>query len=313
MTDLPSVGVYYACAGHWTLAARAAGMDVLWHDAVYPKLTRILDDNFTGEDGAQAWVPTRPASAVMDAEEELRADWIVGSPPCYGYVRAAQRHNRISERRVAEHAAARLRVLDFALKARALARDGFVMEMVREFDAHPFRAAYLAFLRGWDVREVRVDAWEFGGTQRRIRTFRIGTRRRDLPPLLLSRRPGRDPVAAVRAIGNDPGWTRPLRGAGPFNAIARFKAGDDRRRLKSGRPSPTVTMMAERSIFHWRDDRGLGNRETAALMGFPPEYRLPYGKESARGPIAGGVDVRAAAEILRQVAAWRGTWEEGGS
>lgn len=263
-------GLDWACGGHWTLACLRAGYNVNWHDAHSKLHNNILKLNFPGIEF-----------------KHRRVDVLMGSPPCIGFSTANTTNRKAEDR---QH------VLEFALEARKLAR-AFVMEMVPRFLKYPEFEEFLQILEGWRVQVLKLNAADYGGAQTRKRLYIVGTNW-DARHIKLKKRMFADAYLIlwnVNRIGKvyqpKPDEVGPRRALMPEN-----------REMRTMRnPCQTITQMSNRMLWHPTENRLLGYGELAALMGFPPEFKLPINHTRAAQLIGPGVDIRATTEILKQL------------
>lgn len=280
MSESLTCGLYYACAGHWTLAAQQAGFTVDWHDAVFDPHNKILQDNF-------------PNISL----ERTTTDIMMGSPPCVGFSTANQHYKKKEDRQY---------VLDFAREVNRLARYAFIMEMVQQIRKFPEYQQFRDILKDWHIQVLKLNVMDFGGAQTRKRLYIVGTREQ-IPEILLSKTGPTDVyqiIAQVKDVGKI--FVPPPGAKGPFNSFV-DKEKRDRGDFKGTRertmtnPCQTITQMSDRMLWHPTEHRLTGYGEHAAIMGFPDWFKLPIQDKEAAKLIGPGVDVRATKTLLRQI------------
>lgn len=282
---MTTCGLYYSAAGHWTLSALAAGFDVKWHDALDDKANAVLLDNF----------PNIPF-------EHRPVDILMGSPPCSGFSPTIGYYYK--NREIPPGALkARKGVLRFARLVNDLGVKQFVMEMVPSFRKFDEYREFKHTLVDWHIQEIEIDTANFGACQKRKRIYFVGSRE-EQDGILLSPTGYTNPVEVLLAVA-DPGYQYryppPPGMHGPYDAYIR--PGElEKRRVTSEKPTPTIVKEYYRYTMHPIEERFLGMRETAALMGFEVEtWKLPYDKMACKAFIGPGVDIRATTEILKQI------------
>ena len=279
----------FTCAGHWTLAAQMAGLNPVWHRSPFPTAEKSLRRNW----------PRLP----LGYDHGVRPKIMAGSPPCVGFTRAnPNRHAQTEDR---QH------VLTYAQKVIEFKPEASIMEMCTGWRDFPERDQYHALFKkgGWRTAELTLDAWDFGGTQKRARAFVIASRSKDPADFQPTARKGADPVQVIRGV-KDPGryWVPDDVTKGPFGLALKWRD----RRIKNEKPCYVITQSALKTIFHPTAKRSLGVNELAAIMGFPPHSESPVPPRTYWLPqntmamhlIGPGVDIRSAANLLRDVKEW---------
>ncbi len=272
---VPTCGIIYACAGHWTLASQQAGFDVRFHNALSEEHNEILQDNFPD---------------ILMEEEQV--DFIFGSPPCLGYSSMVAKKNRDST----HNNNLRTKTLDFITKALKLAKQGILMEITRNIKQFKEidELKRVITSAGWKLSVMEINTADFGGAQKRKRLYFAITRNGTAP--ILTTKPHTDAYALVETVDNPGYYYTPIPGEkGPFRE---YELGRAPRRMTN--PCGAVSEIFGRIYLHPTEDRLIGTREAQVLMGFPLDYKLPHTELHDFRYIGGGVDIRATAEILGQ-------------
>ena len=263
----------FAGWGGFTLAARRAGLDVVWAANHWPVAVQVHSANHPEtqhacQDLRQADWTTLP-----------RFDVLLASPACQGHSTASQPRRRLY------HDAMRSTAWSVVDCADITAPSTIIVENVpafRRWRLYPlWREALVAL--GYHLQELDVTASHHGVPQRRQRLFVVGTRRR--VRLRLTRSP--EPAFGAFLDPTAGGW-RPVAEAS-LGAQARIAKG----RAKHGRTFLTQHVTGHPGVpldepirtittapSHWalvdgNRYRYLVDRELARGMGFPDSFTWP--------------------------------------
>lgn len=321
----PTVGIYYACFGHWTLAAQRARLKVLWH--YQPNIYKPTEDDKTATMILSANFPkihTREPSKGSSRYMEL-VDIVLGSPPCIGLSSANPTAGL-------KHPANK-NILEFWSTIMQLKPKAFVMEMVPQIltIGKPILVVAQKIVTSeYNVAIGDYEASLHGSPSRRHRIYFIGVQRKleghRMIAMIADSLPRHDVVGVKKVTADLSDKYDKVR---PDNCqlMSRY---DSKGKLRSGpysiirkrgnalvlsptQPSFTITGSSYCTSLHWtknkyepKEYRFLGRLEIQRLMGFPDDYEFNPSKRKLQAPtysklIASGVQVDFTTNLLKHV------------
>jgi site-specific DNA-cytosine methylase len=331
---MTTVGIYYACFGHWTLACQRAKLKVLWH--VQPDIYSDaswrggrLKTNLQADSILHAnWpnIETCSRNSWVEPKYMMPTDVIVGSPPCVGLSQANPQAG-------IKHPANK-NILEFWSFVNDRNPKLFVMEMVPQIltIGKPILVKAQRIIR--DKYNVAIGEYEaecFGSPSRRHRIYFIGVQRLlDKPKdhiVSIAESLPRLPIIGIEKIIDNLSDKYDRMKPDNRELMSRY---DSKGRLRSGpysiitkrgnklclspkQPSFTITGTSYCNALHWTENRYekgeyrfLGRLEIQRLMGFPDDYDFNPTKRKLQAPtysklIASGVQIDFTTNLLKHV------------
>lgn len=290
---MKNVADLFSGVGGLSLGFQRAGFDIVGSFDSWDKAVDVYRDNFKHPSFV---TDLSDSKTVIPKIADLKADLIIGGPPCQDFSQAGKRHEggRANLTHIFSKIVADLSPEMFIMENVARAQSSAAYKLARE----EFRKA------GYGLTEIVLDASYCGVPQKRKRFFCIG-RKHEYEQFLLARiraAMSQEPMTPRRFFGNEIDFEHYYRHPRNYSRRAIFSIDEPAPTVRGvNRPVPPNYPGHAGDTASKKKVRSLSTYERARMQTFPKSFKWKGTKTDIEQMIGNAVPVRLAEFVARIV------------